>query len=225
MLKPSNLTPSPFKSLIRFLILVLLPAIQSGTAAPFRAPQNQDELARGSRKAIIDTGFSADYFDKHFKLIQVIDKPGDTRVVWQFTHDEYQIRISDSLGYYTAGGRKIYTHSIGNNLGKTRNIGKTLTKQRARQRMRSCLGGRFVSESVMLTPLQQNRQAGLYLVAYAARGGSKDDESERERYEKNRPADDQDRPPVEGDRERPMTVGYINLETGKCLKGEASATP
>jgi len=208
-------------------VAICLLATQAGSGKALTAsPQNQDEMVRTSRQAVVDTGFSPDYFDKHFKLIQVVNKPGDIRVVWQFTHGEYQIQVTDSFGFYTAGGKRIYVHSIANNLGRTRNLGETISKRRALAKMTSCLGGRFASDSVVLMRLHQDRQAGLYLMAYAAKGRTKED-SDRERYEKqqSRPADAQDRPPVEGDRDRPVTIGYINLETGKCSKGEASSTP
>jgi hypothetical protein len=190
------------------------------------ASQDQDELVRTSRAAIINTGFSPEYFDKHFKLVQVVNKPGDLRVIWQFTRDDYQLRLNDSIGFYTAaGGRKTYVHSIGNELGKTRNIGKTISKRAAQSKMRSCLGGKFISESVALM-VSPDHKPGLYLMAYSAKGRSKED-PDRERHEQkqSRPASDRDLPPTESESggERPVRIGYINLETGKCSQGEASA--
>ena len=222
MLKPSNLTHSPFKSLIRFVILVSLPAIQS---APFAAPQNQDELARGSRQAIIDTGFSADYFDQHFKLIQVFNRPGDQRVVWRFSLNEFDARVTDSIGYSIVGGQKHYAHSIAASLAVTKDIPKTISRQRARTLMTSCIGN-FENESVVLMKLDSGVTAALYLRANSWRRPKR--ESERERPGgSGAPANNQiDRPREEGgDERRPMKIGFINLETGKCTKETATATP
>ena len=226
MLKPSNLTHS-FTTLIRFLILVSLTAIQSGSAAPFAAAQNQDELVRGSRKAIIDTGFSAGYFDKHFKLIQVFNRPGDQRVVWQFSLNEYETRVTDSIGYsIPAGGKKIYAHSIADNLSATKDIPKTISRQRARTLMSSCIGN-FENESIVLMKLDTGVSAALYLRANSWRKPKR--ESERERPAGSGApavASAPDRPAREEEGEqRPLKIGYINLETGKCTKANAMATP
>lgn len=48
------------------------------------------ELEQSSRKAIIETGFSEAYFDKHLRIVATFDKPGDIRVVWRFSLNGYE---------------------------------------------------------------------------------------------------------------------------------------
>ncbi len=230
MLDSKRLKTPLLMSLAWLVGAVFFVSIDSGTGRAIERlqPNAQGDLVKTSRKAIIDTGFSAAYFDQHFKLLQVIDKPGDMRVIWQFSTGEYDLRITDAVGFYiVAGGRKSYLHSVANNLGATRDIAKTILKRRALILMGSCIG-KFASDSVVLMKLNKDRTAALYLMAYSAKGRGKDDrEQDRERIEKNtsRTADAQDRPPVEEGRDRPITIGYINLETGKCSRGDATVTP
>lgn len=223
---PPKSAPSTFSaSTILVLCLVLMDSSVGKSFVRLQADLRSD-LVKTSRKAIIDTGFSAAYFDQHFKLLDVIDKPGDLRVIWQFSADGYRLRITDAVGFaVAAGGKKTYLHSVGNNLGATRNIGKTISKQRAQALMRTCIG-KFASDSVVLMKLDKDRTASLYLMAYSARGKSREDrDQDRNERDKSRPADAQDRPPLESGQDRPLKIGYINLETGKCSQGEATVTP
>jgi len=189
-------------------------------------PDERNMLISDSRKAIIDTGFSQSYFDQHFKLVQVFNKPGDVRVMWRLNVNEYEIQITDAIGYYTgAGGKKVYVHSIANTLGSTRNIEKTISRGRAQALMASCVG-KFTSESAVLMKFNNDRNTSLYLMAYPAKSPGTQDRERENRPKETRPADAPDRPALEDDRDnRPLTIGYINLETGKCSKGKASATP
>src|SRR5260370_14039551 len=88
--------------------------------------QANSELVESSKRAIIETGFSEKYFDEHFHLVNAVDKPGDIRVVWRFSIREYEVSVTDSIGYYTKTKKKIYVHSFRNTHGSTRNIAKPI---------------------------------------------------------------------------------------------------
>jgi hypothetical protein len=191
--------------------------------------QSSVELEQSSRKAIIETGFSARYFDEHFKLVETFDKPGDTRVVWRFSLNEYAVRVTDALGYYTENQKRIYVHSVKNTLGETRDISRTIPKRRARALMRTCLG-RNAGEATVLMRFSPAEKASLYLTAHSIIA------SNRNRVERSRATGSDQRVNQQNpqsdklEREeirprRPMYLGYINLETGKCSRGRAVATP
>jgi hypothetical protein len=63
-------------------------------------------LVASSRKAIIQTGVSESYFDRHFTLMKAVNQPGDRRVVWKFAINGYETFVSDQLGYYTEKGKR-----------------------------------------------------------------------------------------------------------------------
>ena len=74
-------------------------AVKERSSAEVSGLQSGAELEQSSRKAIIETGFSASYFDQHFRVVETFDKPGDLRVVWRFSVNEYAVRVTDALGY------------------------------------------------------------------------------------------------------------------------------
>ena len=181
--------------------------------------QQSGELEQTSRKAIIETGFSEAYFDEHFSIVATCDKPGDTRVVWELSVNGYETTISDAVGYYTDHQRRIYVHSVEHTLGSTRDITRTIARRKARALMGSCLG-RFAGEAVALMRLSPGGKLSLYLTAHAInRRGARQPDAERV---VNRSGTDV----LERERtNRPISLGYINLETGKCSKGHAIVTP
>src|SRR6185295_11432918 len=85
-------------------------------------------LVDGSKGAILLTGISEPYFNKHFKLLKVIAKPSDRRVVWQFSVNGYQAVLNDAIGssYTDLFRRPVDTHSIA--LGKTTEIERTISR-------------------------------------------------------------------------------------------------
>jgi hypothetical protein len=207
-----------------FGLLVAFLATGMSSAGPASQADERNELIKGSRKAIIGTGFSESYFDRHFKLNEVFNKPGDQRVVWQFSLGEYETRVTDSIGYNAIGSRKNYVHSIAGNLGATRDIPKTISKKRARSLLTSCVG-KFANESVVLMKLDSDRKAALYMMAYSSPRVRKK-EDERGQNEQRQTNIGPDRPPSEDEgRNRPLKIGYINLETGKCTRGQANVAP
>jgi len=189
---------------------------------------SEQSLVAGSRKAIIETGITESYFIEHFKLLQVIDKPADRRVRWKFSINGYEAVIDDVVGYYTEGNRRIDTHAIANTLGRTSNIQRTIARSRAIKIMRSCIGN-FSNAFVEYRPYSFYDQAELMLVAQSRRG-RRDGEHEREKKEveaRSKTATGV-RDVIENEEEGGGTriiIGAVNLQTGKCTKGAAIATP
>lgn len=189
-------------------------------------------LVEGSKQAILATGISEAYFKAHFKLLSVVDKPSDRRVMWQFSVNEHQAVVTDAIGYYTQGGKQIDTHSVAKELGQTSEIRRTVTRARALKIMKSCIGP-FDTPSVTYGPV--DGRAELLLVAAARTTGDKikserEKEREREREERDkRKAAAAGTDVIESEEEEreqfPITLGAVNLRTGKCTKGAAVSSP
>ena len=216
-----------------------LPLIFIASFFVFAFAQNQKlnvsetALVEGSKQAILATGISDAYFKAHFKLLNVVDKPSDRRVMWQFSVNEHQAVVTDAIGYYTEGaGKRVDTHSVSKALGQTSEIQRTLTRARALRIMKSCIGA-FENPSVTYGPI--DGRAELLLVASARTKGEKTkSESEKER-EREREERDKRRATAAGtdvieseEEERetyPILLGAVNLTTGKCTKGSALSSP
>src|SRR5256885_11250551 len=110
-------------------------------AAQSRPSGAGERLVRDSKAAIIAQGISGLYFDGHFKVLKVVDAPGDRRVVWRFNVNGHEALVNDTVGYYTdARGRVVDTHSIAGALPAAHDIERTVTRRRAEQLMRACIG-------------------------------------------------------------------------------------
>ena len=196
----------------------------AASAAPLRSAD--------SRRALVATGLSERYFDAHFKLVRVVDKAGDRRVVWKYTVNGYETTVVDSVGFYSEGGRRVDVHSFANTLGKTRDIARTIARAEARKKLGECLGSHG-SEAVVFTRLAPSQEAGLYLTSQSPPpppGKKPGAKAEANVSREVKPAAQaQSTPPgsppprkrvEEGPRpKRPPTyVGYVNLETGECTK-------
>jgi hypothetical protein len=222
------LNPAPLFAAILLVVWVNGP-VKERPLGDVSTLQPSVELAQSSRKAIIETGFSAGYFDEHFRLVDVFDKPEDMRVVWRFSINGYEVKVTDALGYYTENQRRIYVHSVKNTLGGTHDISRTISRRRAGALMRTCLG-RNAGEATVLMRLSPTEKASLYLTAHSIIG-SRLNRAERsretrsgQRVSKQNPQSDEPEREVIKPR-RPMYLGYINLETGKCSRDRAVATP
>ncbi|HWN98341.1 MAG TPA: hypothetical protein VNS63_03620 [Blastocatellia bacterium] len=163
-------------------------------------PSSASSIVEDSKRAIIETGMSESYFDKHFKLIKAVNEPADRRVEWSFSVNEYQAQLVDAIGFNTNGGKLANVHGIKNQLYSTHEIIKTLPRQRARSLLRSCIG-EFDSESVIYRTLTVPGKARLYLTG---RSIIKRENRQRE---------------TEGEQEgKFLFVGFVDVETGKCVK-------
>ena len=210
------------------LSLTLIAFAQTGNR---KLTSSEQTLVDGSKKAIIDTGISETYFNAHFKLLNVIDKLSDRRVVWQFSVNQYQTVLNDAIGYYTDGATRVNTHSITKSLGQTIEIQRTISRARALQLMKSCIGN-FDNPQVEYGPV--NGRAELLLVANARQRAESKSERERERerereQREKRKAAAAGTDVVESEEDegeiKPLLFGAINLQTGKCTKGSGMIAP
>ncbi|HET6976887.1 MAG TPA: hypothetical protein VFI24_11220 [Pyrinomonadaceae bacterium] len=211
--------------------LTLIVFSQTGTQPQRKLTDSEQSLVDGSRKVIIETGISESYFNTHFKLLNVSDKPSDRRVVWQLSVNQYQAVLSDSIGYYTDGGKRVDTHSIAKSLGQTSEIQTTISRVRAMRLMKSCIGN-FENPAVEYGPV--DGRAELLLTAHARKRvetkSEREREREREREERaKRKATAAGTDVVESEEDegesKPLLFGAINLQTGKCTKGAGVIAP
>ena len=208
------------------------------SAAPTNARQEkltpaEELLVQGSKDAILATGISEEYFQTHFKLLKVVNQTADQRVTWQFSINEHNVVINDSIGYYTAGTKRVATHSVAKALGQTSEIQRTLTRARALRLLQSCIGN-FENPTVQYGPV--NGRAQLVLIGYKrARVESKSErekerEREREKREKQKATAAgtdliESEEEEAGDKIPPLILGAVNLQTGKCTKGAGLTSP
>ena len=219
--------------LFLFLLLAVVCTLGLSDAHAWQQTPTPSEqaLVQGSKEAILATGISESYFQTHFKLLKVVDKPADRRVSWQFSINGYNAVINDSIGYYTEGTKRIDTHSVAKALGQTTEISRTLSRARALKVLRSCIGN-FENPTVQYGPV--NGHAQLVMVGYKrARVESKSErEKERERDRENREkqkAASAGTDVIESEEDEgkspPLILGTVNLQTGKCTKGTALIAP
>lgn len=186
----------------------------------------ESRLIAGSKRAILETGISKPYFEEHFQLIKVIDQPGDRRVVWKYSINEYETDLNDAVGYYTAqDGERVDTHSIKQVLGSTHDIEKTIPRKQAERIMKRCIGN-HVSPSIIFRSFSVSGKASLYMTASNVKRRQEEKRSRKsEKASKNKDAE-LDELREEGDEnERPSYFGIVDLETGKCTKGKAVVAP
>ena len=184
---------------------------------------------------MLKAGMSESYFDKHFRVVKVFDKPGDRRVVWKFSINEYEATINDSIGYYTEGERRIDVHSVGSLFPFTSDIHRTIPRKRALRIMTTCLG-KFTNPAIEYGAGPDGK-ATLFLTAQSVlkpeqlnmkearerklREGDTRKEAMKAKHEAVRDAIEEG----EDDNRPPIFLGSVNLETGKCKKGVAQAGP
>jgi hypothetical protein len=203
-------------------------------------------LVAGSREAVIKTGISAAFFDRHFRVARVIDRPGDRRVVWRLSVGGHEATVNDAVGFYTEGARRVDTHSVAATLSDTSDITRTLTRRRAELLMRRCIG-RFTNAQVEYRAHGAGGQAALLLTAQTLvprrregrvregrearerREREEREREERERRERARSGGSQALDEIEAEDEEgegPVVVlGAVDLVTGECTVGYGQAGP
>ncbi|HEX8337369.1 MAG TPA: hypothetical protein VF621_11610 [Pyrinomonadaceae bacterium] len=206
------------------------PASVAGPTASERA------LVAGSREAIIKTGVSADFFDRHFRLARVIDRPGDRRVVWLLAVGGHEATVNDSVGYYTEGGRRVDTHSVAATLPQTSDITRTITRRRAEALMRRCIGP-FSNPQVEYRAHGDGGRAALLLTASRVMPPPPESRAARARREREereaRARSPQGGPQPQGDVVRSkgkapgpvVKLGTVDLVTGECSVGYGQSGP
>src|SRR4051794_7995297 len=128
------------RTLLPLICAATLLAAGAQTAPPKGLTDSEQALVAGSREAIIKTGITPAFFEEHFRLARVLDRPGDRRVVWRLSVGGYEATVNDSVGYYTEGPRRVDTHSVAATLSQTSDITRTITRRRAELLMRRCIG-------------------------------------------------------------------------------------
>lgn len=228
------------KLLLPFVLFAaaFMAAAPSGAARAAQQPEltaPEKSLVEGSREAVIRTGMSAEYFDAHFRVERVFDRAGDRRVVWRFAVGGHEALVSDSVGFYTEGGRRFDTHSVAGSLGTTSDLTRTITRERAERIMRRCLG-RFTNPQVEYRAHGPNGVAALLLTAetvilprVSAAGREARERVERERRARQR-APGQTRLDADDLRrsggERPVILlAAVDLSDGRCTVGRGQVGP
>ena len=234
------------RNLLPFVLAAaaFMAAVASGAPAQDTPPPQREltdsekSLVEGSREAIIKTGTSAAYFDRHFRVERVFDRPGDRRVVWRFSVGGHEALVTDSVGFYTEGGRRLDTHSVAGTLNKTGDITRTITRARAERIMRRCIG-RFDNPQVEYRAHTPEGAAALLLTAEAllvprVSAAERERLERREREERERAA--RQKPPgsphVDADElrkrggRRPLVLlGAVDLSNGECTVGRGQVGP
>ncbi|HKY30174.1 MAG TPA: hypothetical protein VJM12_19750 [Pyrinomonadaceae bacterium] len=207
-------------------------AYSQETQAVTSLSESQKILMEGSKKAILQTGMSEAYFDRHFRLVEVIDKPADRRVVWKFLINGYEATINDSIGYYTESGKRIDVHSVQNVLMVTSDIKRTISRARALRILRACLG-KFTGTAIEYRAGSSDRAELLLTASSVPRPRQSSDrerkpkeEVDREKASKSDPKVATDVIEEEEEQDRgPTYIARVNLETGKCVKRIARVGP
>ena len=156
-------------ALVAFVLVAALSVGAQKNAPPADAPAlnaSERALVAGSREAIIKTGITAAFFDRHFRVARVLDRPGDRRVIWRLSVGGHEASVNDSVGYYTEGARRVDTHSVAATLSETSDLTRTITRRRAELLMRRCIG-RFRNAQVEYRAHVEGGRAALLLTAYS----------------------------------------------------------
>ncbi len=212
------------------------PTPSSPRQAAVTSSEAEAKLVAGSKAAILAAGLSATYFEKHFRLVKVYDAPGDRRVVWQFTVNEYQSTLNDSVGFYMdERGRRVDTHSVKNILPAAHEIERTIPRARAERIMRACIGsftrggvvyaaqGNPAHDTLVFTASQRSPT-----INAARERREKAERKEREERERRPHRASAKKTKVEprdeieseiGEGGSPVILGTVDLETGVCTKG------
>jgi hypothetical protein len=179
------------------------------------SPTTYPSLAARSKKAIIETGISEPYFNKHFRLLRVVAEMDERRVEWKYSINEYETLLVDDVGYYTSEkGERVDVHSIKNELFSTYDIKRTIPKSRADAALSSCIG-EHTDASVVYRARKTPGKARLYLMARSRVEVEREDEKDGKRDK-------------EGEREIEgffFNVGFVDLESGKCAIERGKVTP
>jgi hypothetical protein len=220
--------------------LVAAAAVLSSAAAARQSPPkeltaSERALVAGSRAAIIKTGITPAFFDAHFRVARVVDRPGDRRVVWRLSVGGHETTVSDSVGYYTEGTRRVDTHSVATALPSTSDIPRTISRRRAEQLMRRCIGGPFADPQVEYRAQGEAGQAALLFTASrvvppppesrAARARREQLEREAEQLQSQGGAERDQLRKKKGGPLPVIRLAAVNLVTGECTVGHGQAGP
>lgn len=212
----------------------LVAAVGAGaqTTPPKELTVSERALVAGSREAIIETGITPVFFDEHFRLARVVDRPGDRRIMWNFSVGGHTALVNDAVGFYTEGARRVDTHSVGTTLSSTSDITRTITRRRAEQVMRRCIGD-FKEPQVEYRAHGSEGRAALLLTAYAVVPPPPESAAARARREREEREAAEAQAQGETARDelrrksgvpRPVILlGAVDLVTAQCTVGQGQA--
>lgn len=238
MFKPARVKVRVVACMAAATLALLLPTLVAAQTDAAALTASERALVAGSREAILKTGVSEAFFDEHFRVARVLDRPGDRRVMWRLSVGGHEATVNDAVGYYTEGARRVDTHSVAATLSETSDITRTLTRRRAELLMRRCIG-RFRNPQVEYRAHVAGGRASLLLTAHSlvprrreehGRGEREERErEERERRERAQSGGSQALDEIETEDEEgegPVVVlGAIDLVTGECTVGYGQAGP
>jgi len=135
------------------------------------------------------------------------------------------------LGYYTANGKRLDAHSVTTTLRATSDIIRTISRSKANRIMQQCIGA-YRNASVEYRAADA-RAARLFLTAESVPKMARANEKRRE-VEEREARGRQSKPKLsdadvikdeDEDYGPPIIVGSVDLQTGKCTKGELLVAP
>lgn len=182
-----------------------------GAAARQEPDEAERALVNGSRAAVIAAGLSPRFFDAHFRLEEVSNRPADRRVVWRLKVGEHEALVSDPVGSYTdERGVRRDAHAVSSLITPARDLRATITRRRAERLMRACIG-EFRNGAVVYQLFGAPPRAALVFTAVeavaprpAAAPAASPPQTEIRQGGRKRP---------------PPRIGMLDLETGRCLVG------
>ena len=211
-----------------------LPANGKRASVELKLTPEEEQLVSGSRAAIIETGFSKQFFNAHFKPTRVFNSPADKRVVWKFSINGYETNINDAIGFYTdERGRRIYTHTVQAMLGKTHDIRRTISRAHASRLMKACIGVYEGEGAIVYQRFGHAGQAALIFTAVSVpppagaatantNSGTAHSQNKLEQPASQQVETSSAEVPRPGGKKKPfLSIGSVDLETGRCTRGVA----
>jgi hypothetical protein len=214
--------------------------VKKGPEGALKLTPEGERLLRDSKAAILATGFSERFFDAHFKPYKVFNSPADRRVVWRFQINGHEALINDAVGFYTdEKGRRVDTHTVADTLGSTRDIRRTISRRRAERVMKACIGEYEGAGAIIYQRFGNEPRAALLFTAVStpppaepaspnatpaqttpAPAPSTEAQQVGAQEGANAPPDSVAK--RKGGIKKPfLSIGSVNLETGRCTKGVA----
>ena len=146
-------------------------------------------IVSASRQALLETGMSDAFLDASVALLGVSEGENDWVVQWSIAIGEYTVPLKDRITVSVTGA---LVHLLPEALGRTHDIGTTLTHTAAEEALERCIGS-LDRDSLVMTYRARVRGGSAQLLL---EGRSQAQEGSGAR-----------------------NVGSIDLETGECKKG------
>jgi hypothetical protein len=170
--------------------VVLLLTSAAVAAAPAKRLFTDEELAQGSRQALLATGLSEPFVEAHFKQGKVVQagtprtykvmgpsgllsrRSGKAWVEWTLDWDGWTARLRDEIIYVVQDSyppQVQVQHGLKTALGTARDLQHTLPKATVRNLLKDCLGP-YSEETVVYRSFGPSAEARLFLKAKNSAG-------------------------------------------------------